>query len=124
MGAVLLAGYLVTARLTPAAESPILFPFFFTVLCTIVSGVALPAVWLPLERQLIPLVMGCAGALGLFCRNYAYVWQRPAFIAPFEYTSLVWAIAFGYLLFGDVPSLATLAASLGIVAVNVIGRRA
>jgi drug/metabolite transporter (DMT)-like permease len=125
VGAVLLAGYLVSARLTPAAESSLLFPFIFTVVCTAVSGIALPLVWRPLDPTLIPLliIMGCAGAIGLFCRNYAYVSRRPAFVAPFEYTNLVWAIVFGYLFFGDVPHVSTIIASIGIIAVNLIRAR-
>lgn len=31
-----------------------------------------------------------------------------SFIAPFRYTAILWAIALGYLLFGDIPDLGTL----------------
>ncbi len=125
LGAILLAVYLVTARLTPSTEHPILFPLYFTALCTVVSTIGLPFVWRTPSLETVPLllIIGAAGAAGLFCRNYAYFSDRPAFIAPFEYTSLLWAILFGYLIFGDVPRPSTIIAALAIIAVNLFGRR-
>jgi drug/metabolite transporter (DMT)-like permease len=38
-----------------------------------------------------------------------------SFIAPFRYTALLWAIALGYLAFGDVPDVAMVVGSLLVV---------
>jgi drug/metabolite transporter (DMT)-like permease len=36
-------------------------------------------------------------------------------LAPYSYSSLLWAILFGWIAFGDVPGLATVAGALLIV---------
>jgi drug/metabolite transporter (DMT)-like permease len=38
-----------------------------------------------------------------------------SFVAPFRYTALLWAILFGYLVFGDVPDTAMIVGSVVIV---------
>lgn len=40
-------------------------------------------------------------------------------VAPFRYSSIVWAILLGYLVWGDIPDLATLAGSAIIVATGI-----
>jgi len=59
-------------------------------------------------------------AIGVFNGFGQYWWTRalsmapPSAVGPFYYFSLVWAIALGYVFWGDVPTLALLAGS-GIV---------
>jgi drug/metabolite transporter (DMT)-like permease len=36
-------------------------------------------------------------------------------LAPFSFTQLIWATALGYLVFGDLPDLGTLAGALVII---------
>lgn len=42
-----------------------------------------------------------------------------SFIAPFRYMSLLWAIALGFIVFGDVPDVAMIVGSAIIVASGV-----
>lgn len=62
---------------------------------------------------------GAATALGIYVYSAAYRLAAPSFVSPFEYTSMIWAIGMGYLMFGDVPRPATLAGAGLIVAAGI-----
>lgn len=57
------------------------------------------------------LLMGFLGmnaAVGFYCLIKAY-WVAPAsVVAPFEYTYVIWAVAFGYLIWSEVPEVTTI----------------
>jgi len=42
-----------------------------------------------------------------------------SFVAPFRYTGMIWAILFGFLLFGDLPDAATLLGTLIVIVMGV-----
>jgi drug/metabolite transporter (DMT)-like permease len=66
--------------------------------------------------------MGAMGVLGI-CGNYglaeAFRSAPVAKVAPFEYTGLIWAVLFGAVLFGDVPSASFWLGSAVIVAAGL-----
>jgi drug/metabolite transporter (DMT)-like permease len=45
----------------------------------------------------------CSGA-GQYCWTQAFRFAPAAVAAPFSYTSMIWALTFGFLLWGDVPT--------------------
>ena len=53
----------------------------------------------------IMVVIGLGVAIGGAAISQAYRVAEAAFVAPFEYTSLIYATAFGYLLFAEWPNL-------------------
>jgi drug/metabolite transporter (DMT)-like permease len=67
------------------------------------------------EDGLKILVVGAFTSTGFFCYAEAYRMAPPSFVAPFEYSAIVWAIALGYLFFGDLPSQLTLIGSVIII---------
>jgi len=89
--------------------------------------------WSPLR----PVETGLlAGAALLLVIGYQFIILAMrigdiSFIAPFRYTALIWALALGFLVFGDVPDLAmtvgaTLVVGSGLYALyreRVVGRR-
>ena len=54
-------------------------------------------------------VIRLLSALGFYCLTQAYRVSAAATVAPFEYSSLPWAVLWGYLFWGDVPGLNTFA---------------
>jgi drug/metabolite transporter (DMT)-like permease len=54
--------------------------------------------------------------VGYFCVNRALQLAPASVVAPFQYLSIVWSIALGYLAFGDVPVLPTLVGAAIIIA--------
>ena len=58
---------------------------------------------------------GFAVALGFFCLANAYRYATIPVLAPFEYTSLIWAGLLGYLIWNEIPTRTTLLGALLIV---------
>ncbi|NDW52025.1 DMT family transporter [Aliiroseovarius sp. PrR006] len=54
------------------------------------------------------LAAGLAGGVGQLMLTTAYTHAEASTIAPFDYSSMIFALAFGYLIFGDLPTAQTL----------------
>jgi drug/metabolite transporter (DMT)-like permease len=54
------------------------------------------------------LAAGLAGGVGQLMLTTAYTHAEASTIAPFDYSSMIFALAFGYLFFGDLPTAQTL----------------
>ncbi|HET8726235.1 MAG TPA: DMT family transporter [Alphaproteobacteria bacterium] len=69
---------------------------------------------------------GLLGGLTTIAVTAAFRAAEAAVIAPFEYTSMIWAVAFGYVIWSDVPTAYVLAGSAVIVgaALYVLHREA
>ena len=67
--------------------------------------------WAPLrlEDLWIFMLVGLAGSFGQFFFNQAFRYGEVSMLAPIEYTALLWGVAYGLLLWNDVPSWAVLA---------------
>jgi drug/metabolite transporter (DMT)-like permease len=59
---------------------------------------------------------GVISAGALLCVNRSLKLAPASTVVPYQYTMIVWAVAFGYIVFGDVPSFST-----AIGAVVIIG---
>ena len=60
-------------------------------------------------------LFGVVSIVALACVNRALKLAPASVVAPFQYTMIVWGIALGYLVFGDVPDLPTLAGAAIII---------
>lgn len=58
------------------------------------------------------IFLGVNGAVGFYCLSKAYCTAEASAIAPFEYTYIIWAVVFGYLLWDEVPGVTTI---IGII---------
>ena len=61
-------------------------------------------------------IAGMFGSVGVMCITQAFRLGPAAVITPFEYSALLWATLLGYLLWGDLPDLVTLAGAAIVVA--------
>jgi drug/metabolite transporter (DMT)-like permease len=50
---------------------------------------------------------GAISACALLCVNRSLKLAPASTVVPYQYTMIAWAVAFGYIVFGDVPSLST-----------------
>jgi len=62
---------------------------------------------------------GVLAALALLSVMGAYRTAPAAVVAPFQYTQMVWGVALGYLVFGDVPGSRTVLGSIIVVAAGL-----
>ena len=118
LGSLLYAIFLAVTRRLRGAPNLILVALQLAglMICGLVS---LPFAWTPPSMSGLGLMMvvGAIGVIGYFCVNRALQLAPASVVAPFQYLSIIWSIALGYIAFDDVPGLATLiGAGLIIVA--------
>ena len=51
---------------------------------------------------------GCISVSALLCVNRSLKLAPASVVVPYQYSMIVWAVMFGYAVFGDVPSWATI----------------
>jgi drug/metabolite transporter (DMT)-like permease len=67
--------------------------------------------------QLLGFGVAAAAATVLYTAGYKVA--APSFVAPFEYSALLWASLWGFVMWGDVPGAGTLAGAALIVAAGL-----
>jgi drug/metabolite transporter (DMT)-like permease len=112
---------IITSRQISATESSHAILFYYSVSVVIGLGALMPAVWIePAGRDWIWFaVAGVAGSFGQFCYNQAFRYGEASLAAPFDYVSIVWAMLFGFVVFGDIPTWLVIAGAACIVASSI-----
>jgi drug/metabolite transporter (DMT)-like permease len=95
--------------------------FWFSVFLLIGSGTVVPFQWVTPHGSDIAVfcIMAVGGTLGQFLLTQAYRYGEISFLAPLEYTALIWAVLFGFLFWNQFPNAVVLTGSLIIVASNI-----
>ena len=107
----------ITIRQLGETEAPGTTFFYFTIICAVLSGCALPFDWIsPNSMDWAYLFgIGVFGGLAQFSMIKAYKLAPANLIAPAEYTQFLWAIVFGVVIWEEVPSLNTYLGALIII---------
>lgn len=95
--------------------------FYFTLVGLILSACVLPFEWrTPTAREWALLIgIGLVSGFGQILMTDAYRLAPPSVIAPFDYTSMIWALILGYALFGDFPEPIVLVGAAVVIASGV-----
>lgn len=103
-------------------ERPETIAFYFFVIGTVLTGLAMPFVAQPLTLAELPLWLGVglAGAFAQYLYSIALKFAPAAIVAVLNYTSLVWAMLFGWLVWNDFPLPIVLAGAAIVVSANVL----
>ncbi len=104
-GAALYALAMITIRRLGRAEPAATIVFYFTLFATLAGAATLPFGWrLPDAWGLAALIaIGLVGGCAQMALTQAFRLAPVSAVAPFEYGGLVFAVAFGYLIWGDFP---------------------
>lgn len=84
---------------------------------TVVSGALTVPVWTAPTAYALGLMalVGAIGAGAQVLLTQAFRRAPPAVVAPFEYTGMVWASLFGWMVFGDLPTAPVLLGAMVII---------
>ena len=106
LGSLLFGLTMMWVRLLGRTEPALTIVFYFALFATVAMGATLPFVWVtPGWLDLLCLVMtGFSGFWGQVFVTKAYQYAPAATVSPFNYTALIWAALFGYLLWDEVPT--------------------
>ena len=80
--------------------------FWFSVTATLLSFITLPFGWVfPGPQDLTILIMaGILGGLGQIFLTSSYREADASVVAPFDYASMIFALAIGWFFFSEVPT--------------------
>lgn len=111
------AGVMVLARRQAQRDAVWTILLVQNVLPAMVLSLVVSPSWQPPQAaDLWPIVLsGVFATVGLLSLTWAFTHLEASRIAPLEYTSFVWAGGLGYVLFGEVPTLSTLASAALII---------
>ncbi|RMF08581.1 MAG: DMT family transporter [Alphaproteobacteria bacterium] len=109
MAAVCYGGYQVLTRYLAPHDQPLTSLAYSAVGGAIVASLVAPFDWVwPEPVDWLALVsLGVVGALGQYAVVRAWSAAPARVLAPFNYTNLIWAVIFGYLLFDQLPDVWT-----------------
>jgi len=65
------------------------------------------------------IFLGLNGAIAFYCMSKAYCVAPASTIAPFEFTYIIWAVVFGYLLWSEIPRATTLVGLLILIGSSI-----
>lgn len=104
------AFYQIYTRKVRLYDSPITSLFYTGLVGALVMTVVVPFHWQSVELSdyLLLVSLGVSGGVGHLCLIRAFRSAPASVVAPFSYTSLIWASLFGYVLFSDLPDRWTL----------------
>ena len=96
--------------------------FWFSVTATCLSLLTIPFSWaVPSPKAAMFLVCsGLVGGVGQILLTSAYRYSDASIIAPFEYASMLFAVAIGYLIFEEVPTLGMLVGAALVIAAGLL----
>ncbi len=112
---------MILTRRLGSTESAGAMTFYSALVFLGVGLIASPFTWIwPTPTGL--LLMAATGVLAgsaQYCLTEAFRIAPPSVVAPFEYTSLIWAMLFGFLVWGDVPTALVLASAVVVIASGI-----
>jgi drug/metabolite transporter (DMT)-like permease len=119
-GAIALAGFMFATRVLKSESqfSLLVYPPIFAIAAT---GLTMPALWVQPDvgDWGYLLLFGVFGIGALYFRSMGYAMANPAAVAPMEYSNLLWAAFFGFVIFHDTPSMSLVLGAFVIVASNL-----
>ena len=101
------AGTVIQTRRLTQSEATSSIVFYFSLVTTLAGAVTLPFDWhTPTGSELLALIMlGVFGGVGHIFLTESYRHAPASVVAPFDYTSMLWALLLGYWMFGELPSV-------------------
>lgn len=95
--------------------------FYFSLSASLYGLATLPFGWVwPSAVDAAVLVgIGLIGGVAQLCLTQAYRLAPASLVAPFDYTTMIWSVILGFLVFGDVPSTFVVSGALVVIAAGI-----
>lgn len=112
---------LIITRLMRGTERPMVVLFYSSVVgCVASAPMALPF-WQPPNgfEWLLLISLGALNAIGQYLIIHAFMLASASMLAPFSYSSIVWATLIGAVFFGSLPDQPTVAGTALLIAAGL-----
>ncbi len=116
----------ITIRQLSTTEPVWLISFYFSLSITLLSLFTIPNGWvMPSFNHFVILsLIGIFGGVANLWLSQSYKYSEVSLVTPLKYLALVFAIIFGYFIWGEIPTIKTLiGAFLVIISTLIIFRR-
>ena len=116
-GAFCMGFAMIAIRRLSGTETSVSIVFYFTLTNVLVATVTLPFAWHPptgLEWAML-IGIGVLGGCGQYLLTRSYRYAQASLLAPFDYTSMLYALVLGYVLFAEVPDPMVLAGAAVVI---------
>lgn len=102
--------YHVLTPIVARVEDPAISIYFLSIIGAVAMSLVVPWYWTPPDALgwAMLLSIGACGAIGHLLIVRAFAHAPASLLAPFFYVHLIWATIYGWFVFGDVPTLATM----------------
>jgi drug/metabolite transporter (DMT)-like permease len=112
----------VVLRTLVVAERTTAIVIYFSITCTVASLFTIPFGWQVPSVGIAALLIlsGLSGGLGQILITESYRYAETSTVAPFEYTSMLFGILIGYVLFDEVPTPAVLTGGAIVIAAGLL----
>ena len=121
LGSALFAVLAIQNRYMSVTESTELMVFYGALGFLIVTGIAMPSVWIPptAGETALMFTLGLVSLGAQFCITHSYRFAPVYVIAPIEYVVILWAIFYGWLLFSNLPTLPMLCGAVIVISSGI-----
>jgi drug/metabolite transporter (DMT)-like permease len=106
-GSITNAGTMIQTRRLTESETTSSIVFYFSLICALAGLVTWPFGWItPSGTEFAALAaIGFLGGTGHILLTESYRYASASVVAPFDYTSMIWALLLGYAFFGETPTV-------------------
>ncbi|HYE50472.1 MAG TPA: DMT family transporter [Azospirillaceae bacterium] len=120
-GAFCAALAMISIRRLSSTEPSTTIVFYFMAAASLVSGAVLPFQFVmpDLTGALLLVAIGLIGGVAQVLLTTAYRNAPVAVVAPFDYTAMLWATGWGFVLWGHVPDRAVMVGAAIVVASGI-----
>ncbi len=122
LGAAMLhAVYQIATRALGRTDSALTIIAYTPLVGALVASAIVPFFWTAPDAKgwALMVQLGVLGGVGHFALIKAFQAAPASVVAPFGYTNLIWATVFGFIIWGHLPDLATVAGAAVIVASGI-----
>jgi drug/metabolite transporter (DMT)-like permease len=117
MCAVFDAGAAIQVRRLTSSESTASIVLYFSLICMLAGLCTLPFGWVwPNKQEFLALcLIGILGGVSHLFLTESFRYAPASLTAPFDYAMILWAVALGYMMFGEIPGPLVIAGAAIVV---------
>ena len=115
------AGAAIQVRRLTTSESTVSIVLYFSLICMVAGLCTLPFGWIwPSREELVVLsLIGLLGGVSHIFLTESFRYAQASLTAPLDYVAILWSIAFGWLMFGEIPGPLVLMGAAIVVAAGL-----
>lgn len=123
LGATIARGFVqIHIRRMVMTENTAAIVFYFSITASVLSLLTLPFGWVVPDLKTLALLVsaGLVGGVAQILVTSSYRFAPASMLAPYDYVSMLFAIAIGYIWFAELPTAVMLAGAVLVIAGNIL----